>query len=85
MAKYRVDIFKPGRKPGHPAPLLWRRRDMYAPDDDAAKAEAKDLFRTHASPCTLTNFYPCAGRSIYESVKRTPIDALRAARREARQ
>ena len=22
MAKYRMDIFKPGRKPGHPAPLF---------------------------------------------------------------
>jgi hypothetical protein len=37
MAKYQMDIFKPGRKPGHPAPLLWRRRDIYASDDAARK------------------------------------------------
>src|SRR5216683_21047 len=49
MAKYRMDIFKPGRKPGHPAPLLWRRCDIYASDDAAAKAKAEDLYRTHAS------------------------------------
>lgn len=48
MAKYRMDIFKPGRKPGHPAPLLWRRHDIYASDDTAAQVEAEDLYRTHA-------------------------------------
>jgi hypothetical protein len=74
MAKYRMDIFKPGRKPGHPAPLLWRRRDIYASDDASAKAEALDLYRTHASQRTLTNFYLCdnAGRSIYESARKEP-------------
>jgi hypothetical protein len=74
MAKYRMDIFKPGRKPGHPAPLLWRRRDIYASDDAAAKAEAEDLYRTYLSQRTLTNYYLCdsAGRSIYESVVKGP-------------
>jgi hypothetical protein len=74
MAKYRMDIFKPGRKPGHPAPLLWRRHDIYASDDATAKAEAEDLYRTHASQRTLTNFYLCdsAGRSIYQSVRKGP-------------
>ena len=68
MAKYRMDIFKPGRKPGHPAPLLWRRRDIYAPDDTTAKAEAEELYSTAASQRALTNFYLCDsnGRSIYE-------------------
>ena len=72
MAKYRMDIFKPGRKPGHPAPLLWRRRDIYAADDAAAKAVAEDLYRTHAFQRILTSFYLCdsAGRSIYESVRK---------------
>ena len=66
MPKYRMDIYKPGRKRGHPATLLWRRRDIYASDDAAAKAEAEDLYHTHASQQTLTNFYLCdsAGRSI---------------------
>jgi hypothetical protein len=74
MAKYRMDIFKPGRKPGHPAPMLWRRRDIYASDDAAAKAEAEDLYRTHSSQRTLTNFYLCdsGGRTIYESLRRDP-------------
>jgi hypothetical protein len=74
MAKYRMDIFKPGRKPGHPAPLLWRRRDIYASDDAAAKVEAEDLYRTHTSEQILTNFYLCdsTGRSIYESTKKGP-------------
>ena len=70
MTKYRMDIFEPGRKLGHPAPLLWRRRDIYASDDAAAKAAAEDLYRGHSAQRTLTNFYLCdsGGRSIYESV-----------------
>jgi hypothetical protein len=72
MTKYRMDIFKPGRKPGHPAPLLWRRHDIYASDDTTAKAKAEDLYRTHASERTLTSFYLCdsVGRTIYESAKK---------------
>ena len=72
MTKYRMDILKPGRKPGHPAPLLWRRRDIYASDDAAAKAKAEDLYRTHGVEQTLAYFYLCdsAGRSVYESVRK---------------
>jgi hypothetical protein len=44
MAKYRRDIFKPS----HRAPLLWRRRDIFAPDDATAKANAESFYRTHA-------------------------------------
>jgi hypothetical protein len=62
-------VVKPGRRPGHPAALLWRRRDIYASDDAAAKTEAEDLYRTHASQRILTNFYLCdsSGRTIFES------------------
>ena len=76
MQKYRMDIFKPGRKPGHPAPLLWRRHDIYASDDAAAKAEAEELYRNHASQRTLMNFYLCdsTGRPIYESKGKEPIN-----------
>jgi hypothetical protein len=65
MAKYRMDIFKPG----HPTPLLWRRRDIYASDDATAKTEAEELYCAYACQRTLTNFYLCdsTGRSIYES------------------
>jgi hypothetical protein len=74
MAKYRMDIFKPGRKPGHPAPSLWRRRDIYASDDAAAKTEAEDLYRTDASQRILVSFYLCdgAGRPVYESARKEP-------------
>jgi hypothetical protein len=74
MVKYRMNIFKPGRKPGHPAPLLWRRRDIFASDEAAAIAEAEDLYRTHASERILTNFHLCdsAERSIYESARKEP-------------
>ena len=69
MAKYRMDIFKPGRKPGHPEPLLWRRHDIFASDDAAAKSKAEELYRTHAVRRTLINFYLCegAGRFVYGS------------------
>ena len=69
--------FKPGRKPGHPAPLLWRRQDIYASDDAAAKAAAEELYRTQAAQRTLTSFYLCdsAGRSIYEPARKDPVDA----------
>jgi hypothetical protein len=69
MAKYRMDIFKPGRKPQHPAPMLWRRRDIYASNDAAAKAAAEDLYRIDASQRLLTSFYLCnsGGRTIYQS------------------
>jgi hypothetical protein len=68
MAKYRMDIFKTGRKLGHPV-SLWRRRDIYATDDADAKAEAEDLYRTYASQRTLRGFYLCdhAGRSVHAS------------------
>jgi hypothetical protein len=54
--------------------MLWRRRDIYAPDDATEKAEAEALYRAHTSQRTLTSFYLCdsAGRSIYESVKKEP-------------
>lgn len=69
MTKYRMDIFKPGRKPGHPTPLLWRRHDIFATDDATAKAEAQALYRIHVSTRTLTYFYLCdsGGRPVYES------------------
>jgi hypothetical protein len=73
MTKYRMDIFKPGRKSGHPATLLWRRHDIFAADDATARAAAEDLYRTHAAERTLTNFYLCdgAGRSVCASVDAT--------------
>jgi len=69
MTKYRMDIFKPGRKPGHPTPLLWRRHDIFATDDATAKAGAEALYRTHGSARTLTCFYLCdsGGRPVYGS------------------
>ncbi len=75
MSKYRMDIFKPGRRLGHAAPLLWRRRDIYASDDATAKAAAEDLYRTDEAQRILTNFYLCdsSGRSIYQSQETRPM------------
>jgi hypothetical protein len=72
MAKYRMDIFKPGRKPGHPEPLMWRRHDIFAANDVAAKAQAEELYRAHAAQRILTNFYLCEdiGRFVYESPRK---------------
>jgi hypothetical protein len=72
MAKYRMDIFKPGRKPCHPAPILWRRRDIFASDDAAAKNAANDLYRIHRSQQALIKFclWDSVGRSICESPER---------------
>jgi len=42
LAKYRMHIFKPG----HPTPLSWRRRDIYASDDATVKSEDEALYRT---------------------------------------
>jgi hypothetical protein len=70
MAKYRMDIFKPGRKPDHAEPLLWRRQDIFASDDAAAKSKVEELYRTHAARLrTLIIFYLCkgAGRFVYAS------------------
>jgi hypothetical protein len=39
MARYRMDLFKPGRRLGH-RPALWRRHDIFAFDDGAAKVTA---------------------------------------------
>ena len=41
LAKYRMHIFKPGLKPGHPTPLSWRRRDIYASDDATANLRTR--------------------------------------------
>jgi hypothetical protein len=70
MTKYRMDIFKPGRRLGQSRPLLWRRRDIYASDDTAAKSAAEVLYRTHAAGRTLAKFYLCdsTGRSICHSI-----------------
>lgn len=69
MAKYRMDIFEPSRKLGRPRPVLWRRHDIYASDDAAAKAEAEDLYTAHAAERRVTSFYLCdsAGRPVCES------------------
>jgi hypothetical protein len=54
MAKYRMDIFKPG----HPTPLLWRRRDIYASDDATAKTEAEELYCAYACQRNFDELLP---------------------------
>ena len=67
-----MDLFKPGRKPCHPAPLLWRRHDIFASDDVTAQVLAEDLYRTHSSQLTLVNFrlWDGGGHTVYELAQR---------------
>ena len=46
MVRYRMDIFREGEGLGH-RPALWRRQDIYALDDGAAKVEAGECNRDH--------------------------------------
>jgi hypothetical protein len=68
MARYRMDIFKVGKRLGR-KPALWRRHDIFALDDGAAKLEAEDYYRSHAAGPTFTSFFLCSGggRFVYES------------------
>ena len=67
MIKYRMDLFELRRKIIHPKPVVWRRHDIFAIDDGAAKVAAEKLYRAHAMQRTLTHFslYEGAGRFVY--------------------
>ena len=68
MARYRMDISKAGRRLGR-KPALWRRHDIFALDDGAAKLEAEQYYRNHAARPTFTSFLLSSdgGRFVYES------------------
>ena len=68
MARYRMDIFKAGRRLGR-RPELWRRHDIFALDDDAATLEAEEYYRDHAARPIFTSFLLCTGggRLVYQS------------------
>jgi hypothetical protein len=68
MVRYRMDIFKVGKRLGR-KPTLWRRRDIFALNDGAAKLEAEEYYRNHAARPTFTSFLLCSdsGRFVYES------------------
>ena len=51
MAKYSIDYFKPCRRAGHYASLVWCRRYFY-PNDASAKAK-KSLIYTLTTPYQL--------------------------------
>ena len=67
MVRYRMDIFREGKRLGR-RPALWRRHDIYALDDGAAKVEAEERYCDHASRLTLTSFslYSGSGRFVCE-------------------
>jgi hypothetical protein len=73
MARYRMDLFKPGRRLGH-RPALWLRHDIFAFDDGAAKVAAEEYYRSHPARLTLTSFslYSDGGRSVCESRRLMP-------------
>lgn len=67
MVRYRMDIFREGERLGR-RPALWRRHDIYALDDGAAKIEAEECYRDYATRLTLTSFplYSGSGRFVGE-------------------
>ncbi len=67
MVRYRMDIFKAGKRRGR-WPALWPRHDIYALDDGAAKVEAEECYRDYAMRLTLTSFslYSGSGRFVCE-------------------
>ena len=69
MKKYMMDIFE--LREGSSAPVLQERADIYAPDDMAAVAKAKALYRELAPGLNLTNFslYDPSGRLVCEPVR----------------
>jgi hypothetical protein len=77
MARYRMDIFKAGKRLGR-KPALWRRHDIFALDDGAAKLEAKEYYGNHAARRTFTSFSLCSdgGRSVYEFPTKSPTEML---------
>jgi hypothetical protein len=60
-----MDIFETSRRLGHRA-ALWRRHDIYALDDNAAKIAADGVYRGHAAQRPLTSFslYTTSGRLV---------------------
>ena len=67
MVRYRMDIFREGKRLGR-RPALWRRHDIYALDDGAAKVAAVECYLDHATRLTLTSFSLCSssGRFVCE-------------------
>ena len=67
MVRYRMDIFREGKRLGR-RPALWRRYDIYALDDGAAKVAAEECYLDHATRLTLTSFSLCSssGRFVCE-------------------
>ena len=68
MARYRMDIFKPGTRLGR-KPALWHRHDIFALNDAAARLDAEAYYRDHAERPILTSFslYTSGGRFVCES------------------
>ena len=68
MVRYRMDIFKVGKRLGR-KPALWRRHDIFALNDGAAKLEAEGYYRNHAARPMFTSFLLSSegGRFVYES------------------
>jgi hypothetical protein len=67
-----MDIFKVGRRLGR-RPELWRRHNIFALDDGAAKLAAEEYYRDHAARPTFTSFFLCTGggRFVFQSSARS--------------
>jgi hypothetical protein len=73
MVRYRMDIFREGKRLGR-RPALWRRHDIYALDDGAAKVAAEECYLDHATRLTLTSFSLCSSRGRFVCEFPTKVD-----------
>jgi hypothetical protein len=69
VGKYWMEIFGP--REGSPVPVLRQRHDIYAPDDTAALAKAKEKFDELAAELKLTNF------ALYNQEQRLVLETVR--------
>lgn len=73
MARYRMDIFREGKRLGRRS-SLWRRHDIYALDDGAAEVEAHECYRDHATRLILISFSLCSSSGRFVCEFPTKID-----------
>ncbi len=65
MKQCRLDVFEP--RVGQPEAVLKHRRDIFAPDEQTAIEQAKQMYRLFAAKAPLERFVLYEGkRVVYE-------------------
>jgi hypothetical protein len=62
MKQYRLDVFEP--RVGQPEAVLKHRRDIYAPDEQTAVEQAKQMYRKFAAGAQLERFVLFDGNRV---------------------